>query len=106
MVAGIATLERELSYNPTRFAQMLGGYGVVGAAKRLLSSHEYSEGFTTLWEHRRLDLSVEAFVLLPWHRELFDEDERATAERRLREHGFDVEGFLQRVSADPPDWVS
>ncbi len=43
--------------------QTLGG---VGTAKRLLREDRYSEGFTTLWEKGRLEMSVEFFVLLPW----------------------------------------
>ena len=43
--------------------QTLGG---VGTAKRLLREDRYSEGFTTLWEKGRLEMSVEFFVVLPW----------------------------------------
>jgi hypothetical protein len=50
-------------------------------------------------------MSVEAFVLLPWYRDLFTAAERTTAERRLRDHDFDVDGFLQRHAAHPPDWA-
>jgi uncharacterized protein with HEPN domain len=46
-----------------RGLQTLGG---VGTAKRLLREDRYSEGFTTLWEKGRLEMSVEFFVLLPW----------------------------------------
>jgi uncharacterized protein with HEPN domain len=105
MVAGIDRLNREISYRATRFAQMVNEHGGVAAAKRLLASDQYSEGFTTLWEKHRLDMSVEAFVLLPWYRHLFTVAERTMAERRLRDHGFDVERFLQQRAADPPDWT-
>jgi len=66
MRRGLQTLKRELNYNASRFAQMLGSLGGVGTAKRLLREDRYSEGFTTLWEKGRLEMSVEFFVLLPW----------------------------------------
>jgi hypothetical protein len=49
-----------------------------------------SEGFTRLWEEKRLDLSVEYFVLLPLYEPLYSAGERAEARRRLREHKFDL----------------
>jgi hypothetical protein len=82
-------LKKEVGYNPTRFLQMVGEYGAVETAKRLLERDEYSEGFATLWEKGRLELSVEAFVLRPEYEPLFTETERRTAQRRLREVGFD-----------------
>lgn len=35
-------------------------------------------------------------MLLPWYQELFSDEERETAERRLVEHGFDVQRFIVR----------
>ena len=105
MVSGAARLKQEIGYNPTRFMQMVGEHGGVAAARSLLTGRDASEGFTTLWEHQRLDMSVEAVALLPWYRDLFSDDERATAEHRLREHRFDVERFLLRAEAEPPEWA-
>lgn len=51
------TAMNELGYVATRFIQMVGEQGGVGAARRLLASDQVSDGFVTLWEHRRLDLS-------------------------------------------------
>jgi hypothetical protein len=106
MVAGAERLKLEIGYNPTRFMQMVGELGGVEAARQLLRGRDASDGFTTLWEHHRLDVSVEAFVLLPWYSEMFSEQELGTAERRLVEHGFDVAGFLTSAAATPPDWCS
>ncbi len=39
-------------------------------------------------EEKRLDLSVEFFVLLPEYESLFSEGERAEAKRRLAAYGF------------------
>lgn len=104
MVTGLDTLKRDLNYNATRFAQMLGQYGGVGAAKRLLTGDSYSEGFTTLWERRRLDMSVEFFVLLPWYRSLFTDVEERVARQRLIDYGFDVDGAISRASRKAPAW--
>lgn len=51
-------------------------------------------------------MSVEAFALLPWYRELFREGQLAKAERRLTEHRFDVERFLRTSAQSPPAWVT
>ncbi len=77
----------QCSYNSVRFLQMVSEQGGVQAAKALLHATGYSDGFTTLWEHGRLDLSMEARVIQdPW-RALFTADELAVARRRLKELG-------------------
>lgn len=105
MLRGADQLKREIGYNPYRFQQMIAERGGVAAAKRLLGrGSATSEGFTTLWEARRLTMSVEAFALLPWYAPLFTEDELATARQRLEAHGFDVDRFLQLAAEEPPGW--
>ena len=84
MLAGCDCLDREIGYRPTRFRRMVGELGGADA----------SDGFTTLWEAGRLDLSVEAYALHPRFAWLFYETERAVAHRRLVAHGFDVDAFL------------
>ncbi len=106
MVAGVERLKREIGYNATRFVQMVGEHGGAGAVRLLLRGRDASDGFTTLWEHHRLDMSAEAFALLPWYRALFSETELAAAERRLREHGFDVDRFLRKAADHGPSWAS
>ena len=106
MVSGADTLKREIGYNPTRFMQMVGEHGGVGAARVLLSGRDASDGFTTLWEHKRLDMSVEAFAQLPWYRPLFTELEISNAERRLVEHKFDVERFVRKADESWPAWAT
>jgi hypothetical protein len=56
-------VKAETGYNATYFLQMVSERGGVDAARRLLHSTAVSDGFTALWERRRLDLSVEALVL-------------------------------------------
>ena len=77
----------EADYNPVRFLQMLSGYGAEETAHMLLASRTVSEGYTALWERKRLDLTVEALVLeKDWG--LFTEKELSEARRRLQEYGY------------------
>jgi len=80
---------REIGYNATRYIQMLGEYGGYGTAQRLLESGEIQYGFTELWQHGRLDLTVEALVLNPRYEELFSEEQRERARSRLKAHNYD-----------------
>ena len=106
MVAVTERLKNEIGYYPKLFMRMVAERGAVDAARQLLRGADASYGFTTMWEHDRLALSVEAFSLLPWYRALFTDDQHETAERRLTEHRFDVDGFLLRACANPPAWTS
>lgn len=80
--AGTAT-----GYWANRFLPMVRRRGGVEAAKRLLARREagIAGGLQVLIEHDRLDLSTEALVLRPEYAELFTEDEKAEARRRLDE---------------------
>lgn len=80
--------KKECNYNATYFLQMLGQYGGLGTARRLLTSTKITYGFTTLWECGRLDLSVEAKVLRPEFAPLFAQEERDIARDRLAEYGY------------------
>jgi hypothetical protein len=104
MVAGADRLRREIGYNPTRFNQMVAEHGGPEAVRRLLQTHDVSDGFATLWENGRLEMSCEAHVLLPWYRDLFTNEQVAIARRRLIAHHFDVDAFLDRAVASPPSW--
>jgi hypothetical protein len=97
--AGIRLCKKELNYNPTYFSRMVADLGPVEACRQLVQSRGVSEGFATLWEHHRLDLSVEALVLLPWAAEIFEESDRRLARGRLAEYGFDVDEFIARHEA-------
>jgi len=66
-------------YKPIRFLQMIQEHGGVETAKRLLAKEDIQAGLTTLWECRRLDLSMEA---------LFTQEEIATARDRLKLYGY------------------
>src|SRR6266545_6423650 len=97
MVSGYDRLKRELGYNATYFKRMVGEIGGLAAAKQLLGGkrEDYAEGFTTLWEKQRLELSVEFFALLPEYAPLFVGRELENARWRLNEHRFDVDAVLR-----------
>lgn len=63
MVAIYLRAKDECGYNATRIFQMVNDIGGVEAARTLLRKGGPSEGFATLWECGRLDLTVEAHVL-------------------------------------------
>lgn len=82
------TAKRDFNYHATYFLRMVSEYGGLEAAKRLLATSKPSEGFTSLWESGRLDLSVEAHVIRPEFRPLFTDAEIATATQRLEDLGY------------------
>ena len=82
------TAKKECGYNASRFLQMLGAKGGLAAAKQLISKPGGTDGFTTLWEHGRLDLSVEAHVLKAEYAELFTDEERRMCLERLEQLGY------------------
>jgi len=88
MVGIYETAKKELHYTASYFIQMVADLGGVKAAKKLLDAAEPSSGFTVLWEHQRLDLSVEALVLRTDYFSLFTEEEREIARSRLAEYGY------------------
>lgn len=82
--------KRECGYNATRFLGMIVEHGGVETARILLHANAVTEGYTALWERRRLDLTVEALVLQPAWIALFTAEERDTARKRLAEYGYNV----------------
>lgn len=79
----------ETGYVPTRFLRMVTDQGGVAAAQQLLRGSGVSDGFTTLWQKGRLDLSVEALVLRSEFHELFSSEERHIARSRLRQYDYE-----------------
>jgi hypothetical protein len=88
MIGIYETAKHELGYNATRFAQMVSEQGGLATARRLLWSDAPSDGFTTLWEHHRLDLTVEDHVLRAEFASLFSDVDREQALTRLKEYGW------------------
>lgn len=77
---------REIGYNATRFRKMVANVGGYNVAK---NNNNPSEGFTSLWELGRLDLTVESLVLKSEHRELFSEVERETV-KKVQNYRFEL----------------
>ncbi len=82
------TAKKECGYNATRFLQLITSKGGLEAAKQLIAKEGGTDGFTTLWENHRLDLSVEAHVLKPEYKSLFTEEERRICRDRLEAYGY------------------
>jgi hypothetical protein len=96
MERGIAELAR-LGYNAHYFHQMLRDYPADEVARRLVLAQQPSYGLWRLNELRRLDMSVEMWVLLPWYEELFHADIRRQAEDKLRLLDVNVPDELERL---------
>lgn len=82
------TAKKELGYNASRFIQLVTEIGGVAAAKQLISKPGGTYGFEILWEHHRLDLSVENLVLQSEFEALFSDEERKLCKDRLEEFGY------------------
>jgi len=77
-----------LGYKPQAFITMMITDGTVNAVKKLINSSKIPDGFVKLWEMNRLDLSVENIIQeIEWE-ELFTEDERNKAKKRLKDYGY------------------
>lgn len=83
--------KKELRYNATRFLQLVSEIGGLQAAKILIAKDGGTYGFEVLWEHKRLDLSVEAHVVKPEYSELFTDQERGMSRKRLKDFGYEVD---------------
>ncbi|AXU29126.1 TPA: hypothetical protein ACKONR_001284 [Clostridioides difficile] len=78
----------QCNYKPTRFLQLINNKGALLAAKELINKEGVTEGFTRLWECKRLDLSLEVLVLKEKYKELFTDEERKICINRLKDYGY------------------
>lgn len=78
----------QCNYKPTRFLQLINNKGALLAAKELINKEGATEGFTRLWECKRLDLSLEVLVLKEKYKELFTDEEREISINRLKDYGY------------------
>jgi len=74
----------EAKYPATRFLEMLYAHRGLETARILLHAPKVSDGYTTLWNRGRLDLTVEAVIHenTRWHA-LFTDEELAICRKRL-----------------------
>ena len=77
----------ECGYIATRFREMVEENGGLEAAKKLLQK-PLSEGFISLWERGRVDLTMEALILQPKWKVLFTDEELKIARIRLQDAGY------------------
>ncbi|MBW9171222.1 hypothetical protein K2F43_08385 [Clostridium estertheticum] len=82
------TAKRDIGYTATRFMQLISEKGGLHAAKQLIAKEGGTYGFEVLWENKRLDLSVEALVLMPEHESLFSGNEKQICHERLKQFGY------------------
>ena len=81
--------ERKMRSDITlRDTSMLQEHRGLGTARILLHAPKPSDGYTALWERKRLDLTVEALIIEDrWHA-LFSDEEREIAHRRLQDYNW------------------
>lgn len=101
-----ATEAEALGYRPTQFKQMLGAQGGNATVRQLLAKGKPSEGFTRLWELKRLDLTVEALVVETKWRQLIDPILVQQAERLLTQSGYRFTPFSVLTRTDDPPQAS
>ena len=79
----------EAGYKASIFLNMLYEHRGVETARRLIHASRVSDGYTALWERRRLDLTVEALVSDNgrWQ-PLFSAEELAICRKRLKQYEY------------------
>ncbi len=79
----------EAGYKASIFQNMLFTHGGLETARRLILSSKISDGYTALWERKRLDLTVEALIYdnEKWHK-LFSTKEFAICTKRLKQYEY------------------
>jgi hypothetical protein len=79
----------EAGYKASIFLRMLDEHRGLETARRLLHAPHVSDGYTALWERKRLDLTVEALIRdnARWH-SLFEPTDLAICRERLTEYGY------------------
>ena len=81
-------ITKMVKYKPTRLMDYINKYGGYEAAVKYISTESNVQDFAVLWEHERLDLSVEALITQEKYRPLFSEDILAFCDRKLKEYSY------------------
>lgn len=98
-----AVLQAEkIGYRPTQFKRMLEQYGGFETVQRVLASGKPSDGFTRLWELKRLDLTCEALIVESEWRGHFDAALLARAEKLLRDMNYPFKPYAAPVVDTSP----
>lgn len=96
LVRGVEELV-PFGYEVSFFRRMLAAQGGVATARRLIMNNMPSYGLWRLSEADRMEMSVEAWVLLPRYESLFDRQLREKAARKLRQFGCDVDETVRAL---------
>lgn len=79
----------EEGYNASRYLQMLMDHRGLETARKLLHANGVSEGYSALWELKRLDLTVEALIFdNKKFQALFTPEEYEIARKRLLQYEY------------------
>ena len=79
-----------IGYKPQAFITMRITHGTIIAIKKLINSQEVPSGFTNLWKRKRLDLSMENIIQEDDWKDLFTEEDRLVAKKRLKDYGYNT----------------
>jgi|WetSurMetagenome_2_1015567.scaffolds.fasta_scaffold624069_1 hypothetical protein len=90
MVGIYEKAKNECGYIATRFLQKVTEDGGLAAARQWFSSDKPQEGLFKLYDLHRLDISMEALVLLTKYKPLFTDSELARAKMRLQQLNYVV----------------
>jgi hypothetical protein len=95
----------EANYRAPYLLRMLDEMNGHDAATNLILSRELPVGFTQLYERKRLDLSIEALVLRPKWKQLFDRNTLAAARQRLESvhYRFAHDDWDEKQQDAPPE---
>lgn len=78
------------NYFPRVFLHMVvSNEDIVEITRKLIHKEGGTSGFCTLYENKRMDLSVENIILEPRYRELFARDDLQAAYGRLKQYKYD-----------------
>ena len=78
----------ETRYRASRFFEMVKDQGGLAAALQLIHARDASDGYTELHLRKRLDLTMEAVVLDRQWDDLFSEEDRRAARKRLSDYKY------------------
>jgi hypothetical protein len=81
---------KKFKYFPRAFLDMVvSSEDIVDVTRKLVHKEGGTSGFTTLFENKRMDLSVERIILEPRYRELFTTEDLQAAYDRLKAYEYD-----------------
>ncbi|MCR8633926.1 hypothetical protein [Paenibacillus radicis (ex Xue et al. 2023)] len=100
VISAYKKAKSECGYNASIFIQIVTRDGALKVAKDFIHKKQATTGFEKLYFAGRLDLTIEAHVLLPKYKSMFTLEERKTAFERLKEYKFEVLGVVFEDSID------